>query len=279
MSSAQRMFEFLVNIRSPELFAFRDKMNKKIAFFIDGGYFIKRMKFYYRKYFNGCGVDLTRRRVVKDLYTFIKRHRDSLERQDLYRIYYYDAPPFDGQYREAVPKLEHRASNGTPSTKNFKTDPSTIFQQELHSSLKKSRKLALRMGKLSKAKRWIMDERAQKSILTGEKDINELVPEDFYLDVKQKGVDTRIGIDITTVTLRKFADTIVLIASDADFVPAAKLARTHGVDVVLDPMHGDVDQDLQLHIDGKKSYDIVHLLSECLAVRPTTTPNWWNENR
>tara|TARA_B110000503_G_C6876178_1_gene300724 strand:- start:190 stop:594 length:405 start_codon:yes stop_codon:yes gene_type:complete len=132
------------------------------------------------------------------------------------------------------------------------------------------------MGKLANHKRWILNEEAQKKLIKGDIDVTNLSPNDFYLDVKQKGVDTRLGIDITTVTLRKFADTIVLMASDADFVPAAKLARTHGMDVVLDPLYGNVDQDLECHVDGKRSYDIVSILKDTLQCEPNQRPNWWN---
>ena len=150
-----------------------------------------------------------------------------------------------------------------------------MFQKEFHSELQASRKLALRMGKLANSKRWILTDDAQSKLLAKEIQIDDLLPKDFYLDVKQKGVDTRIGIDITTVTLRKFADTIVLMASDADFVPAAKLARTHGMDVVLDPLYGNVDKDLECHVDGKNSYDIVAVLKDSLRCEPLVRPKWW----
>jgi hypothetical protein len=45
-------------------------------------------------------------------------------------------------------------------------------------------------------------------------------------------------------------DRIVLLAGDADFVPAAKLARREGVDFILDPMHAKIGADLYEHIDG-----------------------------
>lgn len=46
------------------------------------------------------------------------------------------------------------------------------------------------------------------------------------------------------------ASRIVLIAGDADFVPAAKLARREGVDFILDAMHQPISDDLFEHIDG-----------------------------
>ncbi|WP_204245095.1 NYN domain-containing protein [Cloacibacillus sp. An23] len=53
--------------------------------------------------------------------------------------------------------------------------------------------------------------------------------DDVTLNVKQKGVDMRIGLDIASVTYKKQVQRIVLISGDSDFVPAAKLARREGM--------------------------------------------------
>lgn len=70
------------------------------------------------------------------------------------------------------------------------------------------------------------------------------------LDLRQKGVDMRIGLDIASITLKRLASTIILVAGDADFVPAAKLARREGVQFILDPLWQGVSPDLFEHIDG-----------------------------
>jgi uncharacterized LabA/DUF88 family protein len=46
---------------------------------------------------------------------------------------------------------------------------------------------------------------------------------------------------------------IILVAGDADFVPAAKLARREGVHFILDPLWQNVSGDLLEHIDGLRS--------------------------
>lgn len=80
---------------------------------------------------------------------------------------------------------------------------------------------------------------------------------DLYADllpnVRQKGVDMRIGIDIASLAFKRQVDQIVLMAGDADFVPAAKLARREGIDFILDPMWRSVDPGLNEHIDGLRS--------------------------
>ena len=47
--------------------------------------------------------------------------------------------------------------------------------------------------------------------------------------------------------------TVSAVAGDADFVPAAKLARREGIDFVLDPMWLKIPNDLNEHIDGLRS--------------------------
>ena len=49
------------------------------------------------------------------------------------------------------------------------------------------------------------------------------------------------------------ATSIVLIAGDSDFVPAAKLARREGIDFILDPMWNPIHPSLNEHIDGLRS--------------------------
>lgn len=73
------------------------------------------------------------------------------------------------------------------------------------------------------------------------------------LDLRQKGVDMRIGLDIASLTMKRLANTIVLIAGDSDFVPAAKLARREGLQFILDPLWQKVNDDLYEHIDGLQS--------------------------
>ena len=63
----------------------------------------------------------------------------------------------------------------------------------------------------------------------------------------------RLGLDIASITLKSQADTIVLVTGDADFVPAAKLARREGLRVVLDPLWQNVKPDLFEHIDVLRS--------------------------
>ena len=57
-------------------------------------------------------------------------------------------------------------------------------------------------------------------------------------------------MDIASIVLKKQANTLVLVTGDSDFVPAAKLARREGAEVILDPMRQNIRPALQEHIDG-----------------------------
>jgi len=69
-------------------------------------------------------------------------------------------------------------------------------------------------------------------------------------DSSTKGVDIKIGLDIASLAYKKLVDRSVLVSGDADFVPAAKVARREGIDFILDPLWNPIDPELFEHIDG-----------------------------
>lgn len=79
------------------------------------------------------------------------------------------------------------------------------------------------------------------------------------LNIEQKGVDMRIGVDIASMAYKKQINKLVLISGDSDFVPAAKLARREGIDFVLDPMGATVRPSLNEHVDGLFSPHKYHI--------------------
>ena len=60
----------------------------------------------------------------------------------------------------------------------------------------------------------------------------------------------RIGLDISSLALKKQVDKIVLVSGDSDFVPAAKIARREGIEFILDHMWLNVSDTLFEHVDG-----------------------------
>ena len=111
----------------------------------------------------------------------------------------------------------------------------------------------VRLGEVRKERSWILKEDAQSALLRRQRTVDQLTDDDFAPAFRQKAVDMRIGVDIAAISLKKQADTIILVAGDADFVPAAKLARREGVRVVLDPLWRSVAPELFEHIDGLRS--------------------------
>lgn len=205
----------------------------KVAILIDGGFFIKRFNAQYNKDKKMSGED-----VAESLYTMAMRHVG--KRNTLYRIFYYDCYPLDK-------KAHNPVSN---KSIDFKRTDEYKFKMDLINALKRKRKVALRMGTLKDNHHWLIRPAVVKDLLSGKRKIEELNEGDVYLDLKQKGIDMKIGTDISSLALKRFVDTIVLFSGDSDFVPASKLARREGIDFILDPMGANVEPLLFEHIDG-----------------------------
>lgn len=209
----------------------------RVAILIDGGYFIKRYNALYNKYRRKTAAT-----IAKDLYKIAHTHVGN--NNYLYRIFYYDCNPFLDKAHNPISK----------KCIDFSKTEQAKCRADIINELKKKRKVALRLGNLKASKKWILHDSITKKLLNREISIDEISENDVYYELRQKGIDMKIGIDITTLALKRFVDKIVLIAGDSDFVPAAKLARREGVDFVLDPMHSlRIEDSLYEHIDGLKS--------------------------
>ena len=56
-----------------------------------------------------------------------------------------------------------------------------------------------------------------------------------------------------TLTYKRLVEQIVMVIGDSDFVPAAKIARREGIDVVLDPLGLKLHANLHEHTDGVRT--------------------------
>ena len=122
--------------------------------------------------------------------------------------------------------------------------------------LKKKRKFAIRLGKLAEEQaHYTIKPQVVKKLCNGSLQFNELQESDFCLEIDQKGVDMKIGLDIASMAYKKQVEQIVLISGDSDFVSAAKLARREGIDFILDPLGAPIKSDLFEHIDGLRTCD------------------------
>lgn len=251
---------------------------RRIAILIDGGFFIKRLPKVVDDRFRGTPQAVAEsarvlcKRHVQRLIGEPERQRNSRWLDHVYRLFYYDARPYDGVAHHPIAnrRIEFAKTNQAQ------------FREELFQELRQKRKFALRLGKVTRESDWQIPARLTKQLLktrewlflleaprtvgdgsdpgfTEEqrRSLDKLVAawrdlgeDDIVLGLRQKGVDMRIGLDITSITLKKQADTIILVTGDSDFVPAAKLARREGVEFILDPMWQNVQGDLFEHIDG-----------------------------
>ncbi|UXZ04563.1 NYN domain-containing protein [Moraxella nasicaprae] len=213
------------------------------AVFIDGAFFVKRLRHYLPEtdHYNAKKMaDVAMGMALEHL----KLRNQSTQTDDLYRVFFYDCPPLE--------KKMHRPK--TRTALDLSKSDEAVFRRELHKELIQKRKFALRLGRLSDySNGWRLKPRVLSELLKDKKAWGDLTDDDFTIDIMQKGVDMRIGVDIATVALKMQANRIVLIAGDADFVPAAKLARREGVDFILDAMHQPISDDLFEHIDGLRT--------------------------
>jgi uncharacterized LabA/DUF88 family protein len=211
------------------------------AIFVDAGFFLKRFPVVYP--FKSTTDPALAARSLHEMALDHLTQRGDAERKDLYRIFVYDCPPL-------LKKAEYPVSRGTV---DFSKTDTAIFRLKFHQELKCLRKVALRLGRLQDGRSWRVRPNVLQSVLRGARDFASLTDRDFFYDVRQKGTDMEIGIDIASVSYKRQVDQIVLVAGDADFVPAAKLARREGIDFILDPMWNPIPSDLHEHIDGLRS--------------------------
>lgn len=209
-------------------------MKRKTAILVDGGFYKKRATAIWGK--------LTPEELADKMISHCLKHlHHKGEHSDLYRIFYYDCPPLNK-------KILHPLT-GKPI--DYSKRASFSEANEFFNILRSRRKVALRLGRLSgNGSKFIIPSYNVRKICNGELKTENLKPRHLKPDIRQKGVDMRIGLDIASLAYKQQVDQIVLIAGDSDFVPAAKLARREGLDFVLDPMWNQVSTDLLEHIDG-----------------------------
>lgn len=205
------------------------------AFLIDGGFFLRR--------FQQLRGNTTPRDTARALHWMCLEHlrKENRRRHNLYRIFYYDCPPLSKKVHNPI----------TGIMLDFSKTPMAAWRLDFFEELKKLRKVALRMGYLNeRSGHWVIHPDKVKDVLAGRLAVNALTEFDVKYDVRQKGVDMRIGLDIASMTFKKQVNQMILVAGDSDFVPAAKLARREGIDFILDPMWSSIREDLHEHIDG-----------------------------
>ena len=178
---------------------------EKVAFIIDGGFFIKKYKKNYKQFPEAEDVE----KYVLTIFKYLEQnHNYPIE---IYRVFYYDCPPLE--------TVDSRKKHPSMGSEDFKKIRETLRKNhkkitKFHDRMKRKNFFALRMGQLQFID-WLKI--SQKNY--------------WYPKLRQKGVDMRIGLDIASITAKKLCSKIVLISGDTDMIPAMKTARKEGVHV------------------------------------------------
>ena len=201
-------------------------MPEKVAILLDGG-FVKK------KLYKQTGHFATVREVT-DLCHDIMAH-DYVKTGKLFRVYYYDAPPFEGSSQNPISGV----------SLNFSATPQAAQNRSLIDSLELQPNFAVRRGSIIQSG-WKLGHAALRSLAQATRPVtyNDLVP-----DMTQKGVDIKIGLDLAWIALKRVVDVIVLVTGDSDFVAVMKFARKEGLKVILNPMGHPVRRELKAHAD------------------------------
>lgn len=210
------------------------------AVLVDAGFFLHRA----RRLFGAQSPEEAARALHGMALDHLNDARDGQRVSRLYRIFVYDAEP--ARFKGHTPVGKRPVDYGRSEVAQWRL--------AFHQGLRSQRKVALRLGELPVSQaRWQLKPAELKALCNGRRDWESVTDEDFYLDLRQKGVDMRLGLDIAALAFKQQVSQIVLVSGDSDFVPAAKQARREGIDFVLDPMWANIRPDLHEHVDGLRS--------------------------
>jgi uncharacterized LabA/DUF88 family protein len=188
---------------------------KKTALLIDGGWFSKGLG----KILNLPGKWPRADQVIKNVLQVLQAD------EEVFRIFYYDCEPYDRKVTNPV----------DGSIIDYKLMPAYSARKQFFFELSQMDYVALRRGDL-KARGWEY-QKSFRDALKANAPNRILTAQDVYPDFEQKGVDMRIGIDVSTLSLKRLVDRIILFSGDADMIPALKLARREGLQVFVVKLH------------------------------------------
>jgi len=205
---------------------------RKVVFVIDGWFMRKRIYKLKSFLYTGPGIrEYCRKHLRAD--------------DQIYRIFYYDTEPLDKKIHNPLKKKLIDYSKTTVATK----------QKELFQSIKETPNFALRLGSTAWRKGdWAITPTKFKELLNKNITIDDLQENDIHPIIRQKAVDMKMGLDIALVAMKRLADVLIVITGDADIVPVLKFARREGMMVGIDPLQGNIMDDLREHVDFIQSF-------------------------
>jgi len=173
--------------------------------------------------------------------------------EDLYRIFFYTAKPYNKDLEEHFKDLEKHFSREDleeikKSIIERSKNISNIINNFLH-NLSVQNYIALRLGSLS-FDGW---------------DFTTNPPRPKF---KQKKVDMLIGLDIAHLAYKKLVKRILLFSYDTDIQPALKVARIEGLQIILPVLEDDFIEkppaELIKHTDILRKRKVEDIKNACL---------------
>jgi len=201
-------------------------MADRAAVLLDGGFVKKRLQIKLKRFPTTTDV--------VGVVTTIMGH-DRLKTHTLYRAFYYDAPPFEGE----------KLNPFTATKVSYAGNPIAQANRALIDGLEFEPDFAVRRGILLHHG-WKLGPNAMKALI---KTPRPTVANDFVPDFEQKGVDIRIALDMASIALKRLVDAIVLVTADSDFVPVLKFVRTEGAKLYLSTLGQAPRPELKAHAD------------------------------
>ena len=198
------------------------------AIMLDGGFLTKKLH-----------EKLRRHPTANDIVSECERLQSlrDVAGDELLRIYDYDAFPCSEKLTYPVSRREYKLA----TTERFR------LSQSLFDQLVLKPHFALRMGEVTLSPdKWRLKPRVAKELI---RNVRPLTDDDFNLDLSQKGVDMRVGMDMARLALREMVRAVIVVTGDSDFVPAFKFVRREGVKVILEPLGHNIRIELKQHAD------------------------------
>ncbi len=197
-------------------------MGKKVAVLLDGSFVVKTL---YRR--------LNTHPTAEQVRDFAKACISPDE--EIFRIYYYDCPPYSNQEVNPISRL----------AVDFSQTPQHNRQVSFQDKLARMDNVAFRRGVLA-FRGWKIKKKSLSEIMANKRAVED---RDLVPDLEQKRVDIKIGLDIAWLSSKNIVERIILVTGDADFIPAMKFARREGIQIVLVTLGNPTKPEMREHTD------------------------------
>lgn len=184
----------------------------KLAVIADGGFLVSLLRQ------QGNSQDMERSAL--ELHTWlskglIQKLSETLgTRVTLFRIYYYDCYPYEGEVRHPITGMSKKAVSGP-------------YRKKFLDCLARLPYMSLRAGRLS-LNGWRIKDLSRKLANNDSISVDDIEPH-----YQQKEVDILISLDVCELTKHRMADSVLFLTADSDFAPLMEYARGCGLLVYL----------------------------------------------